>query len=108
MIVRLKPDRHAPGGWSGRLWRPTKAQMEGNRFTAIEGPVVRRALRAVGAGEDGIELVARGEKRGDTDVYLVRPGRAGGTIDLRFKGVEMAPLILVPARSGERVEARKR
>jgi hypothetical protein len=89
--------------WTGRMERPTRLQMTDRSFSAIEGPVVRRAVRGGESSAGGLELIAEGMRPGDTDIYVFRVSEEGYG-ELGFKGVAMAPLILVRAAAGERVD----
>jgi hypothetical protein len=103
LILELERDARAPGGWSGRLVRPTSAELTDNHiFSSIQGPVVRRPIRRGRDVGNGLELLVEGTRRGDTDAYLFRVAEDGFG-ELGFKNVDMAPFILVPAQAGEAV-----
>ena len=98
LILELEQAR---GAWTGTLRRPTRLRMSSKGFEAIEGPVVRRAVRGEAAG-DALELVVEGVRPGDTDIYLFQVSN-DGLGELRFKNVPMEPWLLVRAAPGERV-----
>ena len=89
LLLELRKDVAAKGGWSGGLTRPKHFEADSNFtvFSKVEGPAATEVVVDASAHPDSLELTVRDGKSELTHL-LWTPSEAGGS--LRFKDFQFA------------------
>ena len=88
--------RHEVAGWSGTWIRPTGFEIDGDVFTNVTGPTIRRSAISARANPDGsVELVFDDPRPGAIpDAFRVR-ALDSGRAEAHYNGARMGALLLV-------------
>lgn len=102
LLLELRKDPAAEGGWAGSLTRPKHFEATSNFavFSAVEGPVSSEKIIASKEGSDEVEFEVSDDSS-KTTALIWRPTNDGGT--LKYKDIPIEPIALSRAGPGERV-----
>jgi hypothetical protein len=102
LILELRKNPHAKGGWAGALIRPKHFSADPNftSFSNIEGPAVAEPIVAAAAHADELDLTVR-DSSSDLTKLVWKPSGSGGSLEFKDSGT--SPAMLVPAPASARV-----
>lgn len=103
MVLELRIDPAAKGGWAGSLSRPSRFELRSGMTVAnVHGPATSQPMIAAIAGADRLELSVR-DRSNDVRSLIWTPAKGGGG-SLKWKGFDLVPpLPFTPASRTERV-----
>ena len=103
ILLELRRDALAKGGWTGSLSRPAHFTASSNfaLISEVEGPAVREQIVEAIERAEELELTVR-DSSSELTQLVWKPSDDGGG-RLRYKSFPFPPLALVPATSDERV-----
>lgn len=84
----------SPRGWTGIWQRPEHFESDGDNFSRVTGPVVRRVARSARGIPGGVELTFDDPRQGATpDTFVIRPMNAA-TANVSYVGFGREPATL--------------
>lgn len=103
LLLELRKDPAANGGWTGRLARPKHFEAGSNFsvFSNVEGPAVNELVVASVPRADEIELTVE-DIKGERTVFTWKPSDDGNGA-LKFRDLSVDALPLAAAQLGEQV-----
>lgn len=99
VIMQFKVERTATG-WTGEWQRPARFESDGDDFSNVTGPVIRRIAKSARAVPDGVELTFDDPApRSFTDVFVIQP-RSAIIADLTYIAFGDQPTTLTRVAPG--------